>query len=107
MHGLVGDLWPNIRLMQLTGHWILEYREDNGGMMRLLRVIYCWMVSFIITSQFAFVGLFLLLETYDPDQMAAATITLLFFAHSITKFGYFAARSKLFYRTLSAWNQVL
>lgn len=36
MHGLVGDLWPNIRLMQLTGHWLLEYHEETGGMVRVI-----------------------------------------------------------------------
>ena len=38
MHGLVGDLWPNIRLMQLTGHWLLEYHEETGGMVRIFLV---------------------------------------------------------------------
>jgi hypothetical protein len=37
--------------------------------------------------------------------LAANTITVLFFTHCITKFVYFAARSKLFYRTLGIWNQ--
>nr|BCU40953.1 Odorant receptor co-receptor [Plautia stali] len=106
MHGLVGDLWPNIRLMQLTGHWLLEYHEETGGMVRLIRLGYCWLTTFLVVMQFAFLACFLILDTYDADQMAAATITTLFFLHSITKFGYFAVRSKYFYRTFGAWNQV-
>nr|QQL94666.1 olfactory receptor coreceptor [Adelphocoris suturalis] len=106
MHGLVGDLWPNIRLMQLTGHWLLEYHEETGGMARLIRIAYCWMTTFIVYLQYAFLVCFLILETYNSDEMAAVTITTLFFLHSVTKFTYFAIRSKYFYRTLSAWNQV-
>ncbi|XP_073994619.1 odorant receptor co-receptor [Rhodnius prolixus] len=106
MHGLVGDLWPNIRLMQMTGHWLLEYHEETGGMVRLMRMAFCWFTTLIVFTQFAFITCFLILETYDADQMAAATITTLFFLHSVTKFMYFALRSKYFYRTLSAWNQM-
>nr|AWW05228.1 odorant receptor co-receptor [Corythucha ciliata] len=106
MHGLVGDLWPNIRLMQLTGHWLLEYHEDNGGLTRLLRQAYCWMTTLLLFTNFGFICCFLILETYSSDQMAGATITTLFFLHSVTKFAYFALRSKYFYRTLSAWNQM-
>ncbi|NP_001303637.1 odorant receptor coreceptor [Cimex lectularius] len=92
--------------MQLTGHWLLEYHEENGGIMRLLRLAYCWITTLLILVQFGFLVCFLILETYDADQMAAATITTLFFLHSVTKYLYFALRSKYFYRTLSAWNQV-
>lgn len=106
MHGLVGDLWPNIRLMQLTGHWLLEYHEDSGGMGRLLRLAYCWLTTVLVFVQYGFLVCFLLLETYNADEMAAVTITTLFFLHSVTKFTFFALRSSYFYRTLGAWNQV-
>lgn len=40
----------------------------------------------------------LVVEKDDVNDLAANTITVLFFTHCITKFVYFAARSKLFYR---------
>ncbi|KAL1114879.1 hypothetical protein AAG570_007703 [Ranatra chinensis] len=102
MHGLVGDVWPNLQMMKYSGHWILEYDQGN----RPLRLAYCWITSLLMVVQVVFLFCFLLLETYDADQMAAATITLLFFLHGITKFVYFAARNRYFYRTIGAWNQV-
>ena len=47
----------------------------------------------------------LVLERGDVNDLAANTITVLFFTHCITKSVYFAVRSKLFYRTLGIWNQ--
>lgn len=44
------------------------------------------------------------MESDDVDDLTANTITILFFLHSIVKIIYFAARSKLFYRTLAIWN---
>ncbi|XP_075218711.1 odorant receptor co-receptor [Lycorma delicatula] len=106
MNGLIGDLWPHIRLMQLTGHWLLEYHENNESIMRLFRKIYCTLTTILVLVQFIFIFIFLVFYTYDSDQMAAGTITVLFFLHSITKYLYFAFRSKYFYRTFSAWNQM-
>lgn len=105
-HGLVGDLWPHIRLMQISGHWLLEYYDEQGGMARGMRILYCLLTTFLVFLQFGFTFGFLILESYDADQMAASTITVLFFLHSIIKYMYFAFHSKAFYRTLSAWNSV-
>ncbi|XP_039298659.1 odorant receptor coreceptor [Nilaparvata lugens] len=105
-HGLIGDLWPHIRLMQLTGHWLLEYHDNNESVMVLIRKLYCSLTTFLVLLQFIFIFVFLCFNTYDADQMAAGTITVLFFLHSITKFLFFAFRSKYFYRTFSAWNQM-
>lgn len=46
----------------------------------------------------------LIFDKEDVDELTANTITMLFFTHSVVKIVYFAARSKLFYRTLAIWN---
>ncbi|KAL0267300.1 UNVERIFIED_CONTAM: hypothetical protein PYX00_009613 [Menopon gallinae] len=86
-HGLVADLWPNIRLMQLSGHFLHEYHEDNGAMQVLMRRLYSSVHLILVFLQFA-------------------AITVLFFTHCITKFCYFALRRKKFYRTLASWNSI-
>ena len=49
-HGLVADLWPNVRLMQLSGHFLFEYHDNNSAINVLARKIYSWvhLVSFHI-----------------------------------------------------------
>lgn len=54
--------------------------------------------------QFIMCGINLFLERDDPDDLSANTITLLFFVHPIVKIVFFAATSKMFYRTLAVWN---
>lgn len=105
--GLIGDLWTNIKCMQISGHWLLEYYEENSGLSRLLRILYCSLTTILIVAQLGFITTFVMLESYDTDEMATGTITTLFFLHSITKFLYFAMRSKYFYRVLRSWNQVI
>ncbi|XP_049839717.1 odorant receptor coreceptor [Schistocerca gregaria] len=100
-HGLVADLWPLIRMVQYSGHWMLEY---SGGL-TALRAIYSSVVSVLVVTQFALMAVNLIQRSGDVNELAANTITVLFFLHPITKFAYFAVRSKAFYRTLATWNQ--
>lgn len=39
--GLVADLMPNIRLIQASGHFMLNYHADNSGAVHTLRLGYC------------------------------------------------------------------
>ncbi|XP_046737795.1 odorant receptor coreceptor isoform X1 [Diprion similis] len=103
--GLVADLMPNIRIMQFTGHFFFQYYNDAGGSnIKLFHKIYCFAHLGLILLQFSLCGLNLFFERDDVDDMTANTITLLFFAHSLTKLIYAAVRSKMFYRTLGVWN---
>nr|UVZ35314.1 odorant receptor coreceptor [Sympiezomias velatus] len=103
--GLVADLMPNIRLIQASGHFMLNYHTDSSGPVHLLRVAYCCMQLFFILIQFGAIFGNLVAEKDNVNDLAANTITILFFTHCVTKFIYFALRSKLFYRTLGIWNQ--
>ncbi|XP_022907054.2 odorant receptor coreceptor [Onthophagus taurus] len=103
--GLVADLMPNIRLMQASGHFMLNYYADNSGALHTLRLGYCFMHLFLVLLQYGFTFGNLVQESDDVNDLAANTITVLFFTHCLTKFVYFALRSKLFYRTLGIWNQ--
>nr|AIX97139.1 olfactory receptor 4 [Rhyzopertha dominica] len=105
VQGLVADLMPNIRLMQAVGHFMLNYHADNSGALHTLRLSYCFMHLFLLLTQYGFIFGNLVKERGDVNDLAANTITVLFFMHCITKFVYFAIRSKLFYRTLGIWNQ--
>nr|WKW84791.1 odorant receptor coreceptor [Nephotettix cincticeps] len=105
-HGFVGDMWPHIQIMKLTGLWMFEYYEENGGAIQLMRMLYASVTTVLMLMQFAFILLFLIFDTYNGDQMASATISFLFFAHSITKYLYFAFRSRAFYRVLGSWNHI-
>ncbi|CAH1380122.1 hypothetical protein MTP99_004056 [Tenebrio molitor] len=103
--GLVADLMPNIRLIQASGHFMLNYHADNSGAVHTLRLGYCIMHLIFMLLQYGCNFVNLIFERGDVNDLAANTITVLFFTHCITKFVYFAARSKLFYRTLGIWNQ--
>lgn len=37
--GLVADLMPNIRAMQFTGLYLMEYHSENSAMQRLMRKV--------------------------------------------------------------------
>ena len=56
--------------------------------------------------QFGSIVANLISESDDVNDLAADTITVLFFAHCLTKFVYFALRRQKFYRTLAIWNTV-
>lgn len=96
--GLVADLLPNIRLMQASGHFIFNYHEDNSPGVKALRLGYSCTHLILILIQFGCILGNLIQERDDVNYMAANTITVLFFTHCVTKFIYFAIRSKLFYR---------
>lgn len=102
--GLVADLWPNIRLMQLSGLFITQYYEDNSTLMRLIRKIYSWITAILVFTQYILLVIWALTESYDADQRAAYSVTILFFTHPLIKFIYFSTKTNRFYRTLSAWN---
>ncbi|XP_001951646.2 odorant receptor coreceptor isoform X2 [Acyrthosiphon pisum] len=102
--GLIKDLWPNIRLIQLSGLFISEYYDDYSGLAVLFRKIYSWITAIIIYSQFIFIVIFMVTKSNDSDQLAAGVVTTLFFTHSMIKFVYFSTGTKSFYRTLSCWN---
>lgn len=44
------------------------------------------------------------METEDVNALAANSITVLFFAHCVTKFCYFAIRRQKFYKVLGVWD---
>lgn len=98
--GLVNDLLPNIRLMQASGHWMFEYHQDNSSGVRALRIAYSSLHTILILIQFGCIIGNLVQERDDVNYMAANTITVLFFTHCVTKYIYFAVRSKLFYRSV-------
>ncbi|XP_067015625.2 odorant receptor coreceptor [Anabrus simplex] len=102
--GLVQDVWPVIRLMQMFGHFMFDYRDEYSCMWTTLRVSYSSVNALLIVIQFAFICINLIKEADDVNDLAANTITVLFFVHSITKLAYFALRTKSFYRTLATWN---
>lgn len=101
---LVADLWPNIRLMQLSGLFISQYYDDNSTLMRLIRKIYSWITTILVFAQYIFMIVWAITESYNADQRAAHSVTVLFFTHSMIKFTYFSSRTNRFYRTLASWN---
>nr|CAI5828776.1 unnamed protein product [Callosobruchus analis] len=103
--GLVADLMPNIRLIQMSGHFMFNYHADNSGALHTLRLAYSCMHLVLCLAQFGCIFGNLVVEKDDVNDLAANTITILFFTHCITKLIYFAVRSKLFYRCLGIWNQ--
>nr|QXE93250.1 odorant receptor 24 [Eucryptorrhynchus brandti] len=105
VQGLVADLMPNIRLIQASGHFMFNYYADDSGSLHFLRLGYSCMHLFFVLIQFGCIFGNLVAEKDNVNDLAANTITILFFTHCLTKFVYFAVRSKLFYRTLGIWNQ--
>ncbi len=102
--GLVADLWPNIRLIQLVGFFMTTYYSNNSSLMRIIRRIYSWIVTIIMFTQYIFLLIFLGSGTYNPDQRAAAGVTALFFAHGLFRFIFFSMGNKKYYRALNYWN---
>ncbi|XP_065201681.1 odorant receptor coreceptor [Planococcus citri] len=102
--GLVADLWPNIRLMQLSGLFITEYYEDNSALMRLIRKLYSWIIFMLVMMNYVFMLLWAFTESYDADQRATHSVTILFFTHAVIKFIYFSTKTERFYRALASWN---
>ncbi|XP_041972175.1 odorant receptor coreceptor [Aricia agestis] len=103
--GLVSDLMPNIKLMQLFGHFLFNYHADNAGMSLLLRKIYASVHAFLIVVQFVLMGINMAKYSEEVNELTANTITVLFFAHTLIKLLFFGVTSKNFYRTLAVWNQ--
>uniref|UniRef100_A0A8D9F8H1 Odorant receptor coreceptor n=1 Tax=Cacopsylla melanoneura TaxID=428564 RepID=A0A8D9F8H1_9HEMI len=103
-HGLVGDLWPNIRLMHLTGMFILEFHEDSSPGTQMLRFAYCWIVTVLLLAQYAGLVVFVVGLNYSNDLLAGGVVTALFFAHGLFKYIYVGLKNKSFYRVLSSWN---
>lgn len=60
----------------------------------------------VVNLHFLFIIINFYIESKADSDLAADTITMLFFAHSACKLTYFAMRSKLFYRALASWNSV-
>lgn len=102
--GLIKDLWPNIRLIQMSGLFISEYYDDYSGLSVLLRKVYSWATTVVVYAQYVFVVMFMVTQSHDSDQLAAGVVTTLFFAHSMIKYMYFSTGTKSFYRTLASWN---
>ncbi|XP_014219015.1 odorant receptor coreceptor [Copidosoma floridanum] len=100
-HGLVADLLPNIRSMQFAGHFMFNYYSEGK---KFPHKMFCFISLFIILIQYVLMGLNLLIESDDVDDMTANTITMLFFAHPIVKTLYFPLFRKVFYKTLAVWN---
>ena len=104
LHGLVADLWPLIRIMQMTGFFLLDYYEDMSFGWSSIRAGYAASVSGIMVIQYLLLFINLMKQAEEVDDLTANTITVLFFLHSLTKFFYFAIRRTKFYRTLATWN---
>nr|AYE19959.1 Orco [Histia rhodope]QMS80314.1 odorant receptor [Histia rhodope] len=103
--GLVTDLMPNIRLMQIAGHFMFNYHDENAGMSFLLRKIYAGVHAFLFVIQYVCMGVNMAMYSEEVNELSANSITMLFFAHSLIKLLLFAINSKSFYRTLAIWNQ--
>nr|ALX17413.1 Orco [Pediculus humanus] len=103
-HGLVADLWPNVRLMQLSGHFLFEYHDNNSAINVLARKIYSWVHLVLILINYSAIIANLAMESDDVNALAANSITVLFFAHCVTKFLHFAIRRQKFYRVLGTWD---
>nr|BBB06436.1 olfactory receptor2 [Samia cynthia] len=103
--GLVTYMMPNIKLLQLSGHFLFNYHKDNNSMSVLLRRVYASVHAIMIILQYVCMGLNMANYSDEVNELTANTITVLFFAHSIIKLAFFALNSKNFYRTLAVWNQ--
>uniref|UniRef100_A0A0U5AEG0 Odorant receptor n=1 Tax=Reticulitermes speratus TaxID=60591 RepID=A0A0U5AEG0_9NEOP len=104
LHGLVADLWPLIRIMQMTGFFLLDYHEDMSFGWTSIRTGYASTVSCFMVIQYLLLFINLMKQAEDVNDLTANTITVLFFLHSLIKFFYFAIRRAKFYRTLATWN---
>ncbi|VVD05353.1 unnamed protein product [Leptidea sinapis] len=103
--GLVSDLMPNIKLMQIAGHFLFNYHSENAGMSGLLRKLYASMHAILLVINFLCMAFNMAQYSDEVNELTANTITILFFTHSIIKLAFFGITSKNFYRTLAVWNQ--
>lgn len=99
--GLVADLMPNIRLMRFLGHFL--HKLSNGP--SFLNTVYSFMHLTLMLLQFICIIVNLALNTSEVNELTANTVTVLHFAHTITKFSFLAINNKNFYRTFNIWNQ--
>lgn len=104
--GLVGDLWPHIRLMKLLGMWIFEFYEDNSLPLRIIRYFYCAITSSVLVIQYVSILGFLFFDCFNGEQMASGTVTFLFFTHCIVKHVYFGLLYQRFSRLFKWWDTV-
>lgn len=102
--GLVADLWPNLRMIQVSGIFFSAYFEDNSTLMRLVRKIYSWVVTIVLFTQYLFLVMYALTEAYNADQRAAYSVTILFFTHTLIKYTYFSTNTDKITRALAMWN---
>nr|ARQ32245.1 odorant receptor 83b [Conopomorpha sinensis] len=103
--GLASDLMPNIKLMQMAGHFLFNYYDENAGMSMLLRKVYACVHAVLILINFLCMAYNMAKYADDVNELTANTITVLFFVHTIIKLAFFAVNSKSFYRTMAVWNQ--
>ncbi|XP_073947747.1 odorant receptor coreceptor-like isoform X2 [Choristoneura fumiferana] len=96
--GLVSDLMPNIKLMQMVGHFLFNYTDETGGMSMLLRKIYASTHAVLIVVNFLCLAINMAQYSDEVNELTANTITVLFFVHTIIKLLFFALNSKNFYR---------
>ncbi|KAE8736623.1 Odorant receptor co-receptor, partial [Frankliniella occidentalis] len=92
--GLVADLMPNIRAMQITGLYCMEYHAENSAMQRLMRKAYSLFHVTMMTLGYATLVAFLLTESYNVEDWAAHTVTTLFFLHSLCRTFWFMSNTK-------------
>jgi gustatory receptor len=104
LHGLVADMWLLIRILQVTGFFLLDYYEDMSFGWTSIRAGYAGSISALMIIQYVLMFINLMKQAENVSDLTANTITVLFFAHSLTKFFYFALRRGRFYRTLATWN---
>lgn len=99
--GLVADMMPNIRLMRLIGHYMFRFSSGSTFLSKVYSTIH--LMLFLV--QFIFLVINLAMNTGEVNELTANTITVLHFAHTITKFLYVAINGKAVYRTFNIWNQ--
>lgn len=76
----------------------LNLLSENAGMSMLLRKVYASIHAFLITVNFACMGINMAQYADEVNELTANTITVLFFTHTLIKLVFFALSSKSFYR---------
>ncbi|KAK3927047.1 Odorant receptor coreceptor [Frankliniella fusca] len=102
--GLVADLMPNIRAMQISGLYLMEYHAENSAVQRLMRRAYSIFQVTIMTLGYLTLVAYLLTQSYNVEDWAAHTVTTLFFLHSLCRTFWLMGNTKRFYRMLDCWN---
>lgn len=126
--GLALDMAPNIQIMKYVGHFLFAYYKDPSS--KFLMKVYAtvrFKTQYIsqfqqlliinnknkknfqfnlvfILAMYAMMGMNLVYEHHDTEDLTANTITMLFFAHSIIKLTYFGSRTKKMYKAFGVWN---